>query len=191
MARGAGRKGSAVSAEWVTAVATAGTFVVIAASAIAALLQLRHTRGSNQIVALTECRETLESDEFQNARQFLSLQVPELMKDPEMQRRLERPFFPAELRPAGNVANFFESMGAFVRFNIIDRRIACDLWCGVVVSSWNAMLPITRIRRRLDPGIWENFEYLAVLSQEFMDRYPTSYPAGMKRMPIEEPASDG
>jgi hypothetical protein len=53
------------------------------------------------------------------------------------------------------------------------------------------MLPITRIRRRLDPGIWENFEYLAVLSQEFMDRYPTSYPAGMRRMPIEEPASDG
>lgn len=173
-----------MSAEWVTAVATAGTFVVIAASAIAALLQLRHTRGSNQIVALTECRETLESEEFQNARQFVAVKLPELMKDPEMARRLEQPFFPSELRPAGNVANFFESMGAFVRFNIIDRRIACDLWCGVVVSSWNALLPITRVRRSMDPGIWENFEYLAVLCEEFMERYPTSYPSGMRRMAL-------
>jgi hypothetical protein len=180
-----------MSPEWVTAIATAGTFVVIAASAIAALLQLRHTRGSNQIVALTECRETLESDEFQNARQFVTVTLPELMKDPEMARKLELPFFPAELRPAGNVANFFESMGAFVRFNIIDRRIACDLWCGVVVSSWNALLPITRIRRQLDPGIWENFEYLAVLSAEFMERYPTSYPAQMRRMPLDEPQAAG
>lgn len=178
-----------MSAEWVTAVATAGTFVVIAASALAAVLQLRHTRGSNQIVALTECRETLESDDFQNARQFVTVALPELMKDPEMARKLEFPFFPAELRPASNVANFFESMGAFVRFNIIDRRIACDLWCSVVVSSWNALLPITRIRRKLDPGIWENFEYLAVLCEEFMERYPTSYPAQMRRMPLEEGAN--
>jgi hypothetical protein len=178
-----------MTAEWVTAISTAGTFVVIAASAIAALLQLRHTRGSNQIIALTECREKLESEEFQDARAFLALRVPELMKDPEMERKLEQAFFPAELRPAGNVANFFESMGAFVRFNIIDRRIACDLWCGVVVSSWNAMLPITRVRRKLDPGIWENFEYLALLSQEFMKRNPTSYPSGMRRMPLDQEIS--
>lgn len=177
-----------MSAEWLTAIATAGTFVVIAASAIAALLQLRHTRGSNQIVALTECRETLESQEFQDAREFVSTRLPQLMRDPEMQRKLGQAFFPAELRPAGNVANFFESMGAFVRFNIIDRRIACDLWCTVVVSSWNALLPVTRIRRKLDPGIWENFEYLAVLSQDFMDRYPSSYPARMRRMPLDEAA---
>lgn len=178
-----------MSAEWVTAVATAGTFVVIAASAVAALLQLRHTRGSNQIIALTECREKLESEEFQNARQFAVVTLPQLMKDPEIKRKLEQAFFPAELRPAGNVANFFESMGAFVRFNIIDRTIACDLWCGVVVGCWNALLPVTRIRRQLDPGIWENFEFLAVLCEDFMERYPSSYPAAMRRMPLDEPAA--
>lgn len=177
-----------MSADWVTAIATAGTFVVIAASAIAALLQLRHTRGSNQIVALTECRETLESDEFQKAREFIVLKLPELLKDPGMMEILNRPLFPPELRHVGYVANFFESMGAFVRFNIIDRRIACDLWCGVVVGCWNALLPVIRVRRKIDPGIWENFEFLAVLSQEFMDRNPTSYPANMRRMPLEEPA---
>ena len=177
-----------MSAEWVTAIATAGTFVVIAASAVAALLQLRHMRGSNQIVALTECREKLESDEFQDWREFMAYKLPELLKNPDIEEKLRLPIFPSELRPIGNVANFFESMGAFVRFNIIDRNIACDLWCGVVVSSWNRLTPVIRVRRKLDPGIWENFEYLAVLSEEFMERNPTSYPQHMRRMPLEEPA---
>ncbi len=177
-----------MSPEWVTALATLGTFAVITASAIAALLQLRHMRGSNQIVALTECRETLESEKFQDARQFVSTVLPMLLKDPEILKKLESAYFPSELRPASNVANFFESMGAFVRFNIIDRTIACDLWCGVVLASWEGLLPITRIRRRYDPGIWENFEYLATLSKEFIERFPTSYPRSMPRMPLEEDA---
>ncbi len=78
-------------------------------------------------------------------------------------------------------------MGAFIRFNIIDRRIACDLWCGLVVGSWNQLLPVIRIYRKQDPGVWENFEYLAVLCDDFIKRHPTSYPANTRRMPLEEP----
>jgi hypothetical protein len=174
-----------MSAEWVTAIGTLGTFVVIAASAVAALMQLRHMRGSNQIVALTECRETLESEAFQNARDFTVMVLPELLKDPETHRKLSAPLFPKELRPASYVANFFESMGAFVRFNIIDRNIACDLWCGVVLSCWEALRPVTRIRRVRDPGVWENFEYLAALSKQFTERTPISYPPRMPRMDLE------
>ena len=176
-----------MNAEWVTALATLGTFVVIAASAIAALLQLRHTRGSNQIVALTECREKLESADFQDARRFVQVALPELLEDPAMQEALRLPTLPEEFRPVIYVANFFESMGAFVRYNIIDRRIACDLWCGVVLASWNGILPIIRIRRESDDGIWENFEYLARLCEEFLEKHPTSYPAGMQRMPLDAP----
>lgn len=145
-------------------------------------------RGNNQILALTECREKLESEEFQQWRDFIAQRLPEMLDDPGVRQKLALARFPSELRAVGNVANFFESMGAFVRFNIIDRRIACDLWCGVVVSSWNQLLPIIRIRRTLDPGIWENFEYLAVLSEEFLQQHPTSYPERMRRMPLDERA---
>lgn len=175
-----------MSAEWVTAIATMGTFVVIAASAVAALMQLNHMRGSNQIVALTECRETLESDAFQEARYFVVRLLPEVLKDSEIRRKLAHESFPKELRPAQYVANFFESMGAFVRFNIIDRTIACDLWSSVVVASWEALRPVTRVVRHRDPGVWENFEYLAMLSKQFLERSPTSYPPGMPRMDLGE-----
>ena len=47
-----------MSLELANTLATLGTFVVIAATAIAAILQLRHARTSNQIAALNELRET-------------------------------------------------------------------------------------------------------------------------------------
>lgn len=175
-----------MSSDWVTALATLGTFIVIAASAVAALLQLRHMRGSNQIAALTECRETLESEAFQEARYFVQRQLPDVLKDSEIQRKLVEEAFPKELRHAQYVANFFESMGAFVRFNIIDRTIACDLWSTVVLASWEALSPVTRVLRHRDPGVWENFEYLAVLSKQFIERTPSSYPPGMPRMNLGE-----
>ena len=79
-----------MTADWVTAIATVGTFLVILASAIAALAQLRHMRGSNQIIALTECRETLESDGFRQAQQFVSYELPKRLRDPNEARKIRR-----------------------------------------------------------------------------------------------------
>ncbi len=178
-----------MSPEWLTAIGTLGTFVVIAASAVAALMQLRHMRGSNAIVALTECREKLESEEFQNARHFIQTDMLNLLQQPDIRTQLEAGGpTPLELRQASYVANFFESLGTFVRFGIIDRNIACNLWCSVVARSWDALLPLIRIFRARDKAVWENFEYLTVISNQFMDDHPTTYPAGMDRMPMEKTA---
>jgi hypothetical protein len=46
-----------MSLQLVNTLATFGTFVVIAATAIAAIVQLRHARSSNHIAALNELRE--------------------------------------------------------------------------------------------------------------------------------------
>lgn len=174
-----------MSAEWVTAIATAGTFVVIAASAAAALVQLRHMRGSNQIVALTECRETLESPEFREAQLFVSYELPKRLDDPAEARRAAQLPFVDEYQAIATVANFFESMGLFVKTGIIDKHIACDFWSVVVMRNWDALLPVTTyVRKQIDqPALWENFEYMAALSQTYQREHPTSYPAGMDHMP--------
>lgn len=173
-----------MSAEWVTAIATAGTFVVIAASAIAALMQLRHMRGSNQIVALTECRETLESPEFREAQRFVSYELPQRLQDPAECRKAAQIPFVGEYTAIASVANFFESMGLFVKSGIIDKEIACDFWSYVVLRNWHALLPVTSyVRERIgQPALWENFEYMAALADEYQLRHPTSYPPRMRRM---------
>jgi hypothetical protein len=175
-----------MSAEWVTAIATAGTFIVIAASAAAALVQLRHMRGSNQIVALTECRETLESPAFRDAQRFVSYELPKRLSDPVEARNAAQLPFTGEYEAIGTVANFFESMGLFVKNGIIDKHIACDFWALVVLRNWEALLPITSyVRSKVGPALWENFEYMAALCRQYQDEHPTSYPHGMPRMPVD------
>ena len=174
-----------MSADWVTAVATAGTFVVIAASAAAALLQLRHMRGSNQIIALNECRETLESPEFREAQKFVSYVLPDRLKDPEECKKVARLPFVGEYEAVGTVANFFESMGLFVKSGIIDRRIACDFWAFIVLRNWNALLPVTTyVRETLEaPALWENFEFMASISDIYSKRHPDGdWPANIPHM---------
>lgn len=176
-----------MSAEWVTAIATAGTFIVIAASAAAALVQLRHMRGSNQIVALTECRETLESPEFRDAQRFVSYELPKRLNDPNEARKAAQIPFSGEYEAIATVANFFESMGLFVKSGIIDKRIACDFWAFVVLRNWNALSPLIAYARKeiRTPALWENFEYMAVLSERYNRAHASSYPTDMERMPVD------
>ncbi len=176
--------------EFWSTVASIGTFVVIAATAAAALVQLRHMRSSNQIAALTEVRETLESEEFRAARYFVETEVSKLLADPIGRETLARSPLPRELDPIRTLANFFETMGAFVRFGIIDREIACNLWGNVALTTWENLGPVAAIRRAAFPSLWENFEYFAVLSEDYASAHPKgTYPEGMRRMKFGERAS--
>lgn len=178
-----------MSPEWLTAIGTLGTFVVIAASGAAALFQLRHMRGSNQIIALTEVRETIESPAFQAAEQFI-VDLSARFDDPVVRQALLAQTFPAEFQPVRMVANFFETFGAFVKSGIIDRELACDLWGGVVDRNWDALRPVISSRRASmgTQALWENFEYLAILSKDFIAKYPDgTLPKHAPRLPLPEP----
>jgi hypothetical protein len=177
-----------MSPEWLTAIGTLGTFVVIAASAAAALAQLRHMRAGNQIVALNEVRETIESPSFQETI-LLVRTLRERLSDPEIRRALAGTQFPAEYQNLRTLANFFEHVGTLVKNRIIDRGIAADLWGGVIIGNWNALSPIITNRRIVtdQPALWENFEYLAVVCDDFRKMHPDgSFPSGTRRMPSAE-----
>ena len=176
---------------WNTA-ASIGTFVVITATAIAALAQLRHLRSSNQIAAVTKLQETLESERMTLARRFVNEQVPKLLADPAGRSKLGATVVPPELEAVRDVGNFFELVGTFVRLGIVDRNIALGLWDGEVLASWRQLEAVTMIRRKvLAPGVWADFEYLAVLGEESIARTGGDYyPRGMRRMVIDKRSSD-
>jgi hypothetical protein len=186
MSRTRSGRTSAVSLEIVNSIASVATLLVIAATAVAALGQLRHSRGSNQIIALTECREVLESETFAAALRFVRRVLPAMMNEPSVRARLLTTPLDEELRPINIVGNFFESMGSFVKHDIIDADIANDLWSGIVVSSWDALSPVLAIMRRsAGPALWENFEYLAAIAQDYTARYPDgTYPKSARHMAV-------
>jgi hypothetical protein len=179
-----------MSPELISAIAAVGTFVVIAATAFAAIAQLRHLRGSNQISAITGVQEVIESAEFRAARRFIQNNLPRLMKEPHFLPRIEQRVLDDDLASLNLVGNIFENLGAFCKYGIIDKEIVCDLFSGPILSSWTVMMPIIAIRRRcLDaPALLENFEYLAMLCEDFETRHPDgAYLRGARRMRVEEP----
>lgn len=180
-----------MSLELLTAVASVGTFLVILATAITAIVQLHHSRGGNQIIALTEIREVVESEKFVTSRHFIVDQLPILMREPGFNESLKKPLIDKRLEPLSYVGNIFENLGSLVKYRIIDREIACDIWGGVVLATWESLLPVTTVRRqraRNFAALWENFEYLAVLSEDFIARHPDgAFPKGVRRMPEAAP----
>lgn len=167
------------------------TVLIIAATAIVAMVQLRHLRSANQIAAITRMQETLESAQFTNARRFVSDEVPKLIADRAGRSKLAASALPPELSALRQVGNFFESMGVLVKRDVIDRNLACDLWDGVVFHAWKQLEPVVLIRRAATfPGIWTSFEFLAVLCQESLEKTKGSYyPRGVKRMTVDEQSS--
>lgn len=173
-----------MSPEWLTAIGTIGTFVVIAASAVAALLQLKHMRATNQLSAITELFEVFESPAFQDARRFVNRQLPEMLEDPENRKlALERPI-PAKFEQARMIFGFFENVGTLVKRGIIDADLLMDLWSQIIVNSWGRLSSWALSSRAAanNPALYENFEYLAVIAQRWMDTHPAgTYPKGLPR----------
>lgn len=187
-----------MSAEWVTAIATAGTFVVIMASAIAALLQLRHMRGGNQIVIVTELRETMESAEFASALRALQTLPARLEADPKLRKLvMTEPTLAAldEFRPAIFIGNYFETAGSLVRHGIVDADLFCDMWAAVAIGAWNPMEQLIANRRLVaGAALYENFEYIVVLSERWAVKHrDVAFPRNMqrKKLPAPWPAETG
>lgn len=178
-----------MSADWVTAAGTVGTFIVIAASAAAALLQIRHMRSGNAISLLTAYNNEFDTQEFQLAFAFVRSELPERLKDDAVLDELAAaPPFTGEYASIRTIANFFEDMGAFVLTKLLDDRTVCMLYAENVTSAWRAISPVAAlIRHKLNsPSVWENFEYLAFLATRFIERYPNGlYPSDVPRMPVD------
>ncbi|MBV9270677.1 MAG: hypothetical protein JO165_06255 [Candidatus Eremiobacteraeota bacterium] len=181
--------GLGMTPEWISAVASIVTMLVIGASAIAALMQLRHMRGSNQIELIANWTEAIEGEQFQRAFAFVRTDLPRILSDEEKLRSLSWSPIPPELQPVRTVANHFESIGSFVRRGIIESDVACDLWALVVTLAWDASLPVVTLARHIvgNDALWENFEYMAAISKRWIDTHPSgSYPNDQPRMPKDD-----
>ena len=181
-----------MSQETLNTVALVGTFIVIAATAIAALIQLRHLRSSNQIAALTEFRETMESDHYIAARRRVGEIVREL-SDANARKQVlaEGPPLPAEYLSAISIGNLYDNIGTFVRYGMIYPNIACRMWTRSARYVWRQMEPLTAFLRRIygpEPALWEDFEYFVVRIEDFIARHPVStYPRGVRRLKLDDP----
>ena len=182
-----------MSLELINTFVTLGTFVVIAATAIAAIVQLRHARSSNHIVALNELRETTETPDFQAALYFVQGELSAKLQDPAFRYQIAtRSATNDETRPLfakiNAIGNYYENLGVLVKTGLVDREPVLQLWAGIVEQSWGHLAPIAAIARRgRGDLVWENFEYLTVLARDWAAAHPKgTYPAGVCRIGLKD-----
>ena len=169
-----------MSIELVNTLAAVGTFIVIAVTAIAALVQLGHLRSSNQLTALVQTITVFEDPEFQRKLTWFRSEFPAKMKDPTFVAELR---FPGPLsrteHPELSIADLWEQTGVLIKHGLVSEAAFMDLAAGSVVTSWNTMVEMIRIRREVvGDAAYENFEYLAARAIEWRRRRKTNYPPG-------------
>jgi hypothetical protein len=180
-----------MSLELFNTLATFGTFVVIAATAIAALVQLRHARGSNQIAALDELRSVFQSKEFAEAQDLVTKQLGELVKNPAFRYQLlNRAKRTEEFRDlilsANLIGNYYEDLGALLLAGLLDQEITCMIYAANISDGWDQLQTFTAMARRgRGNAVWENFEYAAMISKKWLDAHPNGlYPNRVARLPL-------
>jgi hypothetical protein len=181
-----------MSLELFNSLATFGTFWVIAATAIGALVQLRHARSANLIEGISEVMRRFVSSNFQTAQHFVLTEFPEKWKEPEFRyqqkhRSARTPENQVLISKINEVGNTFENLGLMVKWQLIDRIMALDLFSDLAIIAWESLsLQTVALRRNQGTNaVFENFEYFVVLSQDWRAAHPDgAYPPGVRRIAL-------
>jgi hypothetical protein len=173
-----------MTAEMLSTIFAGGTFVVIAATAVAALIQLRHLRASTQLNALLTLMKMWNSPDLQEHIGYLRGEFQDSLKDPAFLEQFARVSIARSEHPELLVADFWEQVGAFMKYGLVDEASWLDIAATQVTNAWDQFEPAVKAMRQCaGPASFENFEFAAVRARLWLDRHPQgSWPPGLPRM---------
>lgn len=178
-----------MSLEMLAAVAQIATFIVIGATAVAALVQLRHLRAANDMAAASMFIQEFEGGELRDAFSFVRTQLGERLKDPVFRAEIRGPGQDRTKHPEVAVLNFFDLWGGHYRQGAINRTWFMRHNAGVVLGFWALLEPVVALSLAPDGTnvAFEAFEYLAVKAQDWIAAYPSGdYPKGTRRLQLTD-----
>ncbi len=174
-----------MSAEYLSALASIGTLLVITVTAIAAIIQLRHIRGANQLTGVLHLTEQWRGDAIQQANKFIQEELPQRLRDSVYRAELMAPAPSRKTHPELLVADMIEQTGSYVKYGMIDPKQFLDISGKYVGHMWVCLKEVVAIRRVAvnSATLYENFEYLVVLEQDYTARQGDDhYPRGVRRL---------
>lgn len=172
------------------ALAAWATVFVITASAIAALVQLRHMHASNQLEALLSVERDFRSPEVQSALLYVQEELPERLKDRAYRMDLVRiGFVDTDDHPELILCNWFNEMGALLKHSLVTEDAFMDLFARLIVYYWKELGPVIALMRR-ERGDYQyhDFEYLAVHARRWLRQHPAGiFPRKVGRLHPPDP----
>jgi len=188
-----------MSLELINTLGTVTTVVIVAAAAIAALVQLRHLRVGNQINAMLAIQNELNSSDFRDAALLVRRELPRALEDPAFcaysvafLKREPTTHDPAHAKLQQAVlliASAYENLGALVKNGIFDRSLFLDIYSWIIARNWDLFEGFIAITRAVtgEESMFENFEYITVISRLYLEAHPVTYPSGTPRLELHLP----
>lgn len=173
----------------VAAWAQVGSLVVIVASVLAGLIQLRHIRAGNQLQALLALDRDFRAPELQAALTYVQEALPRRLEDPQYRQELEAIGF---IDPVGHpemvACNWLNEMGTLVKRGLVSEDTFMDLFAKLIVHCWKQVSPaIAIMRRRRGSSQYHDFEYLAMRAAGWLQRNPEGVsPHAFTRTPLAD-----
>jgi hypothetical protein len=163
-----------VSWEALTAVASLLSSVAVLAAVLIAVRQVRV--GAAQVDALRRATQLdgtmkvfamLTTPEQREGRRFIVEDLADRCRDDAVYRD-ELFNMRGDMREHREIAvmSLLEMLGIYVKHGLLDPEIVFDFWIPANTAAWNIAesIGVVAAHRRIDPAMWENFEYL-------VDRY--------------------
>ena len=182
-----------MSYELINTIALVGTFLVIGASAVAAVVQLRHMRAATELQAVLSVERDFRAGELQEALRYVQSDLPFRMRDPAYRAELEAiGFADARTHLEVNVLNWFNELGTLLKNKIVSADAFMDMFARLVVHYWDLLAPVVAVmRRKRGASQYHNFEYLAVCARAWMSDHPAGlFPGRMQRTALADPWSE-
>ena len=179
-----------MTAEWLSTFFSGATFVVIAATAIAALIQLRHMRAGNQITTLLNITERRATPEFRAIINYVFQgELDRRLQDPEYRRGLMRVPIDQNAHPEVQLLNSWEQNGAMLKLGWFSEAAFMETAGLQCVAAWRKLNPVVAIiRRERGPQVYDNFEYLASRAMMWESKHSRgTFPKDAPHLPAIDP----
>jgi hypothetical protein len=181
-----------MSWEVISALTTLGTFVVITATAIAAVVQLRHMQSANHINAALGLMDRWATPEYRALINYVALELDGKLKEPAYRASLMR--VPADriVHPELAILDVWEQIGSLVKLGTLPEATFLETGSSQCIMTWEKLVPVVAIvRRRRGPQVYDNFEYLAARSIRWEAQHQSgTYPQHTPHMPVVDPFPD-
>jgi hypothetical protein len=178
-----------MSWEEISALSTFGTLIVIAASAIAAVVQLRHMRSGNQISATLGLFDKWAGPEARRLQAYVfSGEVDKKLEDPAYRAGLMRVPVDRVAYPEVSYLDFWEAVSTLVKLGHTDESAFMETGGFTALAAWNKLMPVIAIiRRARGPTVYDNFEYTVSRAIIWEAKHPDTFPKDAPRLPVVDP----
>ena len=176
-------------ADWAD-LAQVGVFIVIAVTAVATLIQVRHLRTANQGAWLQAWMRDYQGSEYRDAFRFVRTELAQRLEDPAFRQELRKRGASRENHPEIVIANLFELWGMYFRLGAVDQRMFLAENHSIITQFWDRLEPVVALTAYRSGGKndgFHSFEYLTVRARKWAATHKAGdYPKGEMRIPLND-----